>query len=116
MPGSQHIAGAQNTLEGSPMGQMITKPDANPILFAVLNAFLFGAAGYFVMGQKKKAMITAAICFVVPVVTCGIASPLVMFAWVTAYDAYLLGQKLERGEAIGENENGLDFLNAIFKD
>jgi ABC-type phosphate transport system permease subunit len=36
--------------------------------------------------------------------------------WIAAYDAYLLGQKLQRGEAIGQNENGLEFLNAIFKD
>ena len=98
------------------MGQMITKTDANPIVFAALNAFLLGCVGYFVMGQKKKGIITLVICFVVPLVTCGIASPLIMFAWVTAYDAYLLGQKLANGEAIGENENGLEFLNAIFKD
>ena len=35
---------------------------------------------------------------------------------ITAYDAYLLGQKLQSGQSIGENENGLEFLNAIFKD
>lgn len=98
------------------MGQMITKSDANPVVFAVLNLFLFGAAGYFIMGQKKKAMISAVICLAVPVVTCGIGSPLVLFGWVTAYDAYLLGEKLKSGQSIGENENGLDFLNAIFKD
>lgn len=98
------------------MGQMITKPDANPVLLAVLNLFLFGAVGYFIMGQKKKALITAIITFVVPTITCGLGTPLMMFAWVTAYDAYLLGQKLQSGQAIGENENGLDFLNAIFKD
>ena len=39
------------------MGQMITKPDANPIIFAVCNWFGGGALGYFLMGQKKKAMI-----------------------------------------------------------
>ena len=35
---------------------------------------------------------------------------------VFAYDAYLLAQKLQSGQTIGENENGLSFLNAIFKD
>ena len=39
-----------------------------------------------------------------------------MWVFVAAYDAYLLGQKLQSGQAIGENENGLSFLNAIFKD
>jgi hypothetical protein len=98
------------------MGQMITKPDANPVLLAVLNLFVGGGLGYFLMGQKKKAIISFVVCWVVPAITCGIAFPLAIFAWVTAYDAYLLGQKLQTGQAIGENENGLDFLNMIFKD
>ena len=34
---------------------------------------------------------------------------------IAMYDAYLLGQKLASGESIGENENGLEFLNMIFK-
>lgn len=98
------------------MGQMITKPDANPIVFGLANLFLFGAVGYFLMGQKKKAMISAAICVVPGVLTCGLLFITGVFAWVAAYDAYLLGQKLQSGQSIGENENGLDFLNAIFKD
>ena len=98
------------------MGQMISKPDANPIVFALCNLFVCGALGYFLMGQKKKAMITLVITLVVPMVTCGLGMPLAMFVWVAAYDAYLLGQKLQSGQSIGENENGLEFLNMIFKD
>jgi hypothetical protein len=33
--------------------------------------------------------------------------------FVFMYDAYLLGQKLQNGEAIGEKENGLDFLSNL---
>jgi TM2 domain-containing membrane protein YozV len=95
------------------MGAMIQKPDTNPILVAVCNLFGFGGLGYFLMGQKKKAIISWVISIVGGTVTCGL---LYLFAWVTAYDAYLLGQKLQQGQAVGENENGLDFLNAIFKD
>ena len=95
------------------MGEMITKPDANPILFAALNLFVFGAAGYFIMGQQKKAIISAVIVMVGGFFTCGL---LWMAVWVFAYDAYLLGQKLQSGQSIGQNENGLDFLNMIFKD
>jgi hypothetical protein len=95
------------------MGEMITKPDANPILFAVLNLFALGGLGYFLMGQKKKAIITWVITIVGGTITCG---ALYLWVWIAAYDAYLLGQKLQRGESIGENENGLGFLNAIFKD
>ena len=95
------------------MGQMITKPDANPILFAVCNLFLFGALGYFLMGQQKKAIIAAIITVVGGTITCGMGYFVI---WIFAYDAYLLGQKLQSGQAIGENENGLEFLGMIFKD
>lgn len=94
------------------MGEMITKPDANPILLAVLNLFLFGGVGYFLIGQKKKAIISIAIVVIGSFCLFGFGY---LWAWVTAYDAYLLGQKLASGESIGENENGLEFLNAIFK-
>lgn len=103
------------------MGEMITKPDANPIVFAVCNLFLFGALGYFLMGQQKKGIISVVIVFVGSFVlglcTLGMGTPLIFF-WplITAYDAYLLGQKLASGESIGMNENGLSFLDALFKD
>ena len=103
------------------MGEMITKPDANPIIFAVCNLFFFGALGYFLMGQQKKAIVSAVVLLVgwplISIVTCFIASPLgTVWGIIVAYDAYLLGQKLQSGESIGMNENGLDFLNSIFKD
>lgn len=101
------------------MGEMIQKPDANPVLLAVLNFFIAGGLGYFLMGQKKKAIMTwigwAVSWFILS--WCGIGA-LTGFAiqCIAAYDAYLLGQKLQAGESIGENENALDFLNSIFKD
>lgn len=95
------------------MSQMIQKPDANPILFAVANWLGLGGLGYFLMGQQKKAIIAVIVTLVGGIVTCGLGY---LFSWVTAYDAYLLGQKLQSGQSVGMNENGLDFLNAIFKD
>ena len=94
------------------MGQMITKPDANPILFAILNWF-GGCVGYFLMGQKKKGIIALVVWFILGMITCGAGY---MISFVFMYDAYLLGQKLQSGQSIGENENGLAFLNSIFKD
>jgi len=93
------------------MGELIQKPDTNPVIVAILNFFLFGGVGYLMIGQQKKGIISIAatvigVCF-------GIGA---IIPFITAYDAYLLGQKLQNGEAIGENENGLEFLNAIFKD
>lgn len=101
------------------MGEMIQKPDANPILLGALNLFLAGCVGYFLMGQKKKA-IYFAVAWVVSWVCLGwigIGALLGFVVQVIAgYDAYLLGQKLQAGESIGENENALEFLNSIIKD
>ena len=94
------------------MGEMIQKPDTNPVIMAAANFIGIGGLGYFLMGQQKKAIISVVIVLVGSAF-CGIGY---IFAIVTAYDAYLLGQKLQRGEAIGMNENGLDALNSIFKD
>ncbi len=93
------------------MGEMIQKPDTNPVIVALLNFFLLGGAGYFMMGQSKKGIIS--IVGTIVLGSCGIGF---IIPIITAYDAYLLGQKLQSGESIGMNENGLDFLNAIFKD
>ena len=93
------------------MGE-ISKPDTNPVIPALLNFLFAGGVGYFMMGQNKKGIISIiatvllSFCFGI-----GFFIPL-----ITAYDAYLLGQKLQSGQSIGENENGLEFLNAIFKD
>lgn len=91
------------------MGQ-ITKPDTNPIVPAVLNLFLLGGVGYLMLGQQKKGVISIIATLALSCVGIGVIVP-----WITAYDAYLLGEKLKSGQSIGENENGLEFLNAIFK-
>lgn len=93
------------------MGEMIQKPDTNPIVVAVLNLWLLGGVGYLMMGQKKKGIMSIVATVVLSCFGIGVFVP-----FITAYDAYLLGQKLQSGQAIGENENGLPFLNAIFKD
>jgi hypothetical protein len=101
------------------MGQMISKPDANPIVFGLANFFVLGGLGYFLAGQKKKAMMAwgyNAVAMVLSICTFGLAGVLFLANWVFAYDGYLIGQKMQSGQAVGENENGLEFLNAIFKD
>ena len=93
------------------MGEMIQKPDTNPVVVAVLNLFLLGGVGYMMMGQQKKGIMSIVGTVLLSCVGIGALIP-----WITAYDAYLLGQKLQAGDSVGENENGLDFLDAIFKD
>lgn len=93
------------------MGEMITKPDANPILYAVLNFLLAGCVGYFMMGQKGKA-IAALVYWLVGYILCfGILS--IAIQVLAAIDAYKLGEKLKNGESIGEKENGLDLLSKL---
>ena len=84
------------------------------MIVAVANFFIFGALGYYLIGQQKKAMIAAIATIALSAITCGTLGwlPVLIFT----YDGYLLGQKLQSGQSIGENENGLDFLNSIFKD
>lgn len=94
------------------MGEMITKPDTNPIIIAVANFLGLGGLGYFLMGQQKKAIITWVVVLLGGFCTFGL---LYMFVWVTAYDGYLLGQKLASGESIGDTENGLSALDMIFR-
>ncbi|MEN0068024.1 MAG: hypothetical protein AAGA48_38195 [Myxococcota bacterium] len=89
------------------MGEMIRKPDANPILLGIANLFVFGSLGYFLMGQSQKGV--AALVYTVLLGCCLGPIPALIFA----YDGYLLGQKLESGESIGDKENGLDFLDNL---
>ena len=94
------------------MGEMITKPDANPIVLAVLNLVICGLPiGYFMIGQTKKAIGFLIGTWLLSFFGIGMILP-----WIAAYDAYLVGQKLAAGESITPNTNGLGFLDAIFKD
>lgn len=96
------------------MGEMITKPDANPIVFAVCNLFGFGGLGYFLMGQKSKAIACVVGWWVCAMCTFGMGSPISgIIGLIAAYDGYLLGQKLQNGESIGEKENALEFLGML---
>ena len=91
------------------MGEMITKPDANPIVLAVLNVLICGfPIGYFMMGQSTKAIAGFVYTLILSMFGIGMILP-----WIFAYDAYLLGQKLAAGESIGDKENGLGFLNSL---
>jgi hypothetical protein len=92
------------------MGEMITKPDANPVLIGLLNGFL-GCGGYLLMGQTKKGLFMAGIV----ILTSWCMGLGFIMMLVAMYDAYLLGQKLASGESIGQMENCVSFLDNIFK-
>jgi hypothetical protein len=90
------------------MTDQISKPDANPILLAVLDFICCLPIGHFMIGQQKKAIIFFVVTLILSFFGVGMIIPL-----VAAYDVYLLGQKLKAGESIGINENGLKFLDSV---
>jgi len=95
-----------------PETREITRPQTNPVVFALLN-LLLGGLGYLWVGQIKKGILAILICTVGGCASMGLGY---LFAVVTAYDAYLLGLKLQSGQPIGQNENALEFLDGLFKD
>lgn len=94
------------------MGELITRPDANPLWMGAANLFGLGGLGYFLLGQRKKAMITWATVVVGGFCTFGL---LYLVVFVTAYDAYLLAQRLAQGESLRQTDNGLPLLDPIFR-
>lgn len=75
------------------------QPAKHPVLILLLNQLGFGCAGYYLIGQKKKA-IGALVLWILGLITCGIVSALVAF--VAAIDGYFQAQQLKAGHAIGE--------------
>jgi hypothetical protein len=75
------------------------QPPKDPILILVLNLFVAGCVGYFMIGQKNKAIV-ALIAFIVGFVPpiCGTLSGLV--AVVAAIDGYLQAQHLQAGHPV----------------
>lgn len=73
----------QPGFEDSGGGATVPSPDPNLIL--VLNLLLFGCAGYWLLGQRAKAVV-AAVLWIAGLATCGVLSGLV--AVVAAYDGY----------------------------
>ncbi len=86
-------------------------PDVNPTLPALLNLLLAGCAGYFYLGQRTKGVVFG----VAWVVTfCTGVGPVVV-GLVAAYDAWLLGLKLQSGQSVGRTESGLEALDHVFR-
>src|SRR2546423_12716406 len=75
------------------------QPPKDPILILVLNLFVAGCVGYFMIGQKNKgivAVIAWVIGFVPPL--CGTVSALVGI--LAAIDGYLQAQHLQAGRPV----------------
>ena len=83
------------------MANTITKPDANPIVAALLTWFVFGIGHMVINGQQRKWLYTL-IAAIVGSFLCIL--PGLFISILSIIDAYQTAERLQAGEAIPENE------------
>lgn len=88
----------------------ISKPDANPVLAALLTWLLLGTGHLFINGQQRKWMFTL-IAAIVGSILCLL--PGVVVSILSIIDAYQTAERLKNGEAIPENEYSQPMLFKI---
>lgn len=76
-------------------------PPKNAIVAAILSLILFGGVGQLYLGQTKKGIILIVVWFI-GICTFGILTTIAAIAG--AIDAYMMADKLQKGEAIGDME------------
>lgn len=75
-------------------------PDAkDPVLILVLNLLVAGCLGYFLIGQKMKAIVSVIVWVIGLIFTCGTVS--FALSVVTAIDGYLQAQHHKAGYSLG---------------
>ncbi|MBN1995740.1 MAG: NINE protein [Anaerolineae bacterium] len=72
-------------------------PPKNAILALILSLLLLGGVGQMYLGQVKKGIIIIVATLVLSCIGIGFIIPI-----VGAIDAYMLADKLQKGEAIGD--------------
>ena len=88
----------------------ISKPDANPILAAVLCLF-FNLGHLVINGQQKKWLMTFIATFILSLTCCGGILMLIL----SMMDAYKTAEKLKAGKEVDENEYSVKLLYSICK-
>lgn len=94
------------------MTKTISKPDANPILAAVLTAFVLGLGHLIVNGQQRKWMMTL-VGGIVGSIACCI--PGMVIGILSIVDSYQTAERLKNGESIPENEYSNALLYKMIK-
>lgn len=97
---------------GSSDGDMISKPDANPVLALVLTWFVFGLGHMIVNGQTNKWVWILVTSMVGSVLCC---IPGFVVSILSIIDAYKTAERLKSGETIGQNEYSLPLLYKMCK-
>ncbi len=97
---------------GSSGADMISKPDANPVVALILTWFVFGLGHMIVNGQTNK-WIWTLVMTLVGYVLCFI--PGFIIGILSVIDAYQTAVRLKNGETIGQNEYSFPLLYKICK-
>lgn len=97
------------------MSNTVQKPDANPIVSALLTAFVLNLGHYLINGQQRKWLYSLLAILIGSVLCC---VPGWVLAVLSIIDSYQTAQRLQAGEAIGENEytNAMLFKAVSFID
>jgi hypothetical protein len=83
----------------------IKKPDANPIVSALLTALVINLGHLLINGQQRKfiyTLVTGIVVGIVGIILCGI--PGLIFYVLNIIESYQTAERLQKGETIGENE------------
>jgi hypothetical protein len=90
------------------MPSQITKADANPIIIFICNWFFLAFLGYFLLGQKQKAIAGLVYTIVLSIIGIGAFIPI-----IAAIDGYQVAQKLAAGETLASDYCALEFLSSL---
>jgi hypothetical protein len=79
----------------------VHKPDANPIVAALLTWLVLNTGHLLINGQQRKWLYTLGASFVGTLLCC---LPGIVISILSIVDSYQTAQRLQRGETIGINE------------
>lgn len=88
----------------------ISKPDANPIVAALLTLLIFGIGHLVINGQQRKWLFTLIATFIGSILC---VLPGLIIGIMSTIDAYQTAERLKAGEAIPENEYSMPMLFKI---
>jgi hypothetical protein len=111
-PSSADEANAVSPKAGLTDSEMISKPDANPLIAAVLTWFVFGLGHMITNGQTNKWIWTLVMTFIGSLL-CVI--PGIIIGIISVVDAYQTAVRLKGGETIPQNEYSSPLLFKICK-
>jgi hypothetical protein len=90
----------------------VSKPEANPIVAALLTWFVFGIGHIVINGQTNKWLWTMIATFIGSFLC---VLPGIVIGILSVVDSYQTAERLKRGETISENEYSQPLLYKICK-